>query len=221
MTAKEKLVAQIAAVAKVESAAFNAGEARGKLLASVFAACGAKPNLTLYNTVKLGAVVGFMASALARGGDNRTEQVLRAHCRERILHYQGANGTGKLRKGQKGRRTETEEKAYGSARVLSSRLFADAGVTVPEARGGDRSNTGKAAATKANAKNAKTETSTKPAVRTFKSAEKMIEYALIQAKAMQSTLNKSAGVCPARLGEAINHFFSEVVAAADEAGMKI
>lgn len=225
MNKTDKAKAQATAVSRVETAAFSAGESRARLLSEVFAACGAKPNLTLYNAVKLGAVVGFMASALARKGDNRTEQVLRSHCRDRIANYQGATGKGKLRNGQKGRRTQTEEDAYASARVLSSRLFADAGVKVPEARGGDRSKTGtkagnKGANTTPKAK-AKAANDSKPAIRKFTSAERMVEYALIQGKAMQGTLNKSAANTPERLGTAINHFLTEVLAVAKELGMAV
>lgn len=224
LTNAEKTKAQATAVARVETAAFSAGESRARLLSEVGAACGTKPNLTLYNAVKLGAVVGFMASALARKGDNRTEQVLRSHCRDRIVNYQGATGKGKLRQGQKGRRTQGEEDAYASARVLSSRLFADAGVKVPEARGGDRSKTGTKAATKGTnspATKAKAANDAKPAIRKFTSAERMVEYALIQGKAMQGTLNKSAANCPERLGTAIQHFLTEVLAVAGELGMSV
>lgn len=224
MNAKERASAQAVAVARVESAAFSAGESRARLLSEVFTSCGAKPNLTLYNAVKLGAVVGFMASALARKGDNRTEQVLRSHCRDRIANYQGATGKGKLRNGQKGRRTQTEEDAYASARVLSSRLFGDAGVKVPEARGGDRSKTGKAGAAKGTnspSAKAKAANDSKPAIRKFTSPERMVEYALIQGKAMQGTLNKSAGITPGRLGTAINAFLNEVLAVAGELGMSV
>jgi hypothetical protein len=211
-------------VGRVSSAAFNSGEARARLLATVADVCGKKPTLSLYNSVKLAAVVGFMASALARKGDNRTEEALIAHCRDRVLNYQGASGKGKLRAGQKGRRTQTEEDAYASARVLSSRIFADAGVTVPEARGGDRSKTGKAAENKKGATGKQTPkkdaANDKPAVRTFKAPEKMVAYALIQGKAMQATLNRSAAHTPERLGTAINHFLSEVIAVAQELGLQ-
>jgi hypothetical protein len=218
MTKQEKAKALALNIGKVEIAAFASGESRARLLNTVAVVCGNKPALTLYNAVKLGIVVGFMASALARKGDNRTEAVLLSHCRDRVLNYQGASGTGKLRAGQKGRRTQTEEEAYSSARVLSSRIFKDAGVTVPEARGGDTSgkgaktgnNKGKPNAGKTKDKPA-ANNNDRPAVRTFKSAEKIVAYALIQAKAMQATLNRSAAHCPERLGTAINQFLSEVI----------
>ena len=227
LTAAEKAKIEAAAISTVESRAFNAGEARAALLASVASACGAKPNLVLFEKVRLGAVVGFMASALARKGDNRTEQVLRAHCRDRLLNYQGAGGKAPLKSGKKGRRTQEEEDAYSSARTLASRLWADAGVKVPP-KSGTNSNTKETVQAKAQAKGKKGATGkradkpandAKPAVHTFKSPEKVAAYALVQAKAMQSTLNKSAAHAPERLGTAINHFLSEVLAVCEELGI--
>lgn len=216
MTKIEKAKAQATAVARVETAAFSAGESRARLLAEVFTACGKAPNLTLYNAVKLGAVVGFMASALARKGDNRTEQVLRSHCRERILYYQGATGKGKLRSGQKGRRTQMEEDAYSSARTLSSRLFADAGVKVPEPRGGDRSKTGtKTGASKGKGTN-KPKVSkaaandAKPAIRKYANGDAVVSYAKVQAAALLANINKNAAIAPSWLKSAVQDFHTAV-----------
>lgn len=224
MTNAEKLKIETAALARVETAAFASGESRSRLLATVSDCCGPKPTLVLFEKVRLGVVVGFMASALARKGDNRTEQVLRRHCRERIVSYQGAGGKGKLRNGQKGRRTQTEEDAYSSARVLAGRIWADAGVKVPTKSGSNSNSKAKAAAKKgATGKQTpdKAPASDKPAIRKIASAEKLVEYALIQGKALQGTLNKSAAIAPARLGEAVNHFLTEVIAVAGELGMSV
>lgn len=226
LTKAQLLAATNAAVAKVETAAFASGESRARLVSAVLAACGNKPNLVLFEKVRLGVVVGYMASALARKGDNRTEEELRAHCRDRLLHYQGATGSAKLRDGMKGRRTQVEEDAYTSARNLASRLWKDAGITVPT-KSGSNSNTKDKADAKAKAKGtnattkAKANDNAKPTIRKFASAEKFVEYALIQAKAMQGSLNRSAGIAPGRAGEAINHFFSEMLAVADELGLKV
>lgn len=223
LTNAEKAKIEAAALGRCESAAFNAGESRARLLSTVSDACGKAPTLVLFEKVRLATVVGYMASALARKGDNRTEQVLRNHCRDRILNYQGANGSGKLRNGQKGRRTQVEEDAYSSARVLVSRLWQDAGVKVPTKSGVNSNSKAKAAAKKGatGKQTAKPETSDKPIMRKFGSAEKFVEYTLIQAKAMQGSHNKSAAIVPERLGTAINHFLSEVLAVAGDLGMSV
>lgn len=228
LTKAEKANAEALSMGRIENRAFNSGEARSALLAEVANVCGAKPVLALYEKARLAIVVGFMASALARKGDNRTEAVLRAHCRDRILNYQGADGKGKLRQGQKGRRTQTEEDAYASARVLVSRIFSDAGVKVPTKSGSNSNSKAKAAAkkgasgkrTNANDKSA-ANANDRPAVRKFGSAEKFVEYALIQGKAMQGSLNKSAAIVPERMGTAINHFLTEAIAVAEELGMSV
>lgn len=225
MTKADKLKIETAALSNVQNAAFSAGESRGKLLASISNACGPRPNLVLFEKVRLAVVVGYMASALARKGDNRTDKVLFTHCRDRILNYQGANGSGKLRNGQKGRRTQIEEDAYSSARVLASRLWEAAGVKVPTKSGTNSNSAAKAAAKKGatgkQAKSDKASDNSKPVVRKFTNAEKLIEYALIQGKAMQGCLNKSAAIAPERLGTAINAFLTEVLAVAAEAGMSV
>lgn len=225
MSKAEKLKIETAALGRVQSSAFNAGESRGRLLSEIAQACGPRPNLVLFEKVRLAVVVGYMASALARKGDNRTDKVLFAHCRDRILNYQGANGNGKLRNGQKGRRSQQEEDAYGSARVLASRLWEAAGVKVPTKSGTNSNSKAKAAAKKgATGKQASSKSdndNSKPAIRKIASAEKLVEYALIQGKAMQGTLNKSAAIAPERLGTAINAFLTEVLAVAGDLGMSV
>jgi hypothetical protein len=224
MNATEKKAAIAAATASVQSAAFNAGTSRNVLLNALFAACGAKPKLALFNAVSRAVVVGYMAAALARKGDNRPEATILAHCVDRLDNYQGAGGTAPLRSGMKGRRTDAEEAAYVSARNLTSRAFADAGVTVPT-KSGKASGKGKAKGTTSKAtKGNKAEASDKPAVRTFKNAEELCAYALIQAKAMQATLSqtivatKNTGV-PATVSEPIAAFLAAMITAADALGI--
>lgn len=222
MTNAEKAKVEAAALGRVETDALTAGTSRSTLLASVYAAAGAKPTLVLFEKVRLAAVVGYMAAALIRKGDNRPVATIRTHCRDRILNYQGANGSGKLRKGQKGRRNQVEEDAYMSARVLCSKLWNDAGVKVPTKSGSNSNSKEKAAAKKtAKGKAAKAEPkSDKPAIRKFRSAEEFVQYALLQGKAMQGSLNKSADVVPGAAGQAINAFYTAMLAVADELGMK-
>lgn len=207
MTKAEKAKAQAVILSGVSSAAFNAGESRAKLVAHVRNACGNKPNLALFEAVGLAIVVGYMASALARKGDNRTEAVLIAHCRDRILNYQGAGGTGKLRAGQKGRRTKTEEDAYTSARVLKARIMRDADVKTPAGKSGGTNkgktkgtNKPKAKPTKAAANDAK------PAIRKMPNSAAVVDYAKIQAAALLANINKNAAIAPSWLKSAVQDF---------------
>jgi hypothetical protein len=182
------------ALAGVRNAAFNAGVSRSAVIAATRVALGAKPVLSLYTAGKLELQIGFMAAALARKGDNRPSDKLMEHCRSRLTEYQGFGGSAKLRAGSKGRRTKEEEEAYGSARVLVSAIMKEAGVKVPEARGGDTSKTRAARpaakASKGKAGNAGNDN--RPTVRTIKSPDALIEYLHIQAKAMQATFQRSS-----------------------------
>lgn len=207
--------AQQTAMAGVTHAAFNAGQAREQAIATTAAALGKRPGLALYNAGKLALQVGFMAAALARKGDNRPTGELLKHCHSRLTEYAGATAA-KVGKSQKGRRTAAEEAAYGSARVQVTGIMKAAGVTVPGGTGGGDTSKTRNASAKAKAK-AKAKPETRPVARTFKSADSLVEYALIQAKALQGTWNKSAKVGPARLGKAIAAFTTEVMAVADEA----
>lgn len=184
--------AQRTALSTVRANAFNSGVSRGTLVRSIAASLGARPSMTLYNAGKLTLQIGLMAAALVNKGDNRDAKALFAHCEERITLYQGHGGTGKLRKGMKGRRSKDEEEAYASARVQISQLMKLAGVKVPEKRGGDTSKT-RNAKKGANAKrnDAKADPVTRPVSRTFRTADAFIEYLHIQAKALQGSLNKT------------------------------
>ena len=204
------------ALAGVRKAAFASGVSRNAVVQATAAALGKKPVLALYNAGKLELQIGFMAAALARKGDNRPGDVLMAHCRERIMNYAGATGTGKLKADQKGRRTKDEEAAYGSARVQVSGIMKDAGVIVPEPRGGDTSSTrqprpavkatGKAAAKAAN--------DAKPAVHRFKDKAALLSYLTLQGAAMLATLNRSATAAPIEAKSAVQDFVARIKAIA-------
>lgn len=207
--------ARMAALAHVSRAAFGSGVARSAVIAACFAACGKSPVLSLYGAVKLELQVGFMAAALARKGDNRGEVALIAHCRTRLSSYAGFGGKGKVKTGQLGRRTKEEEEAYASARVLVSGVFRDAGVKIPETRGGDTSKTRGARAgqvKKAAKSNVVDIASAKPAVRRYKTAPQLIEYAGIQAAALLANVNRNAAIAPIGLKNAVQDFHAAIKA---------
>lgn len=209
-TAARLTAAKKAALAGVSKAAFNSGTARNAVVAATFAACGKKPVASLYKSVKLELQIGFMGAYLARKGDNRSEVELIEHCRSRLTEYAGHGGKGKLKAGQKGRRTKMEEDAYASARVLVSGVFKDAGVAVPEARGGDTSKT-RGANTKPKAKaTAKTANPDKPVIRRLKDKPALIQYAQIQAAALLGTVNRNAAIAPIELKSAVQDFAEAV-----------
>ena len=213
VAARKFTAAQASNLKSVRNAAFQSGTSRNAVIAATFAALGKKPILALYNAGKLELQIGFMAAALARKGDNREPDTLMSDCRTKLTLYQGFGGQAKLRAGMKGRRTKVEEEAYGSARVQVTNIMRDAGVNVPEARGGNTSATRKPQASKANAK-AKPSNERGPVTIKAKTAEEFVHYALVQAKALQASLNRSAkaGV-PSALGLAIGQFVTAAIAA--------
>jgi hypothetical protein len=197
--------ARTTALAGVRRAAFNSGTSRNAVIAATRAALGAKPILMLYNAGKLELQIGFMAAALAAKGDNREPEALMTHCRDRLLNYQGFGGKAKLRQGQKGRRTKDEELAYGSARVSVSQIMKDAGVRVPETRGGDTAATRKPRpASKATA--AKAVEPTRKANPKFKTKGELVAYCQLQHAAMLATINKNAALAPIELKSAVQDF---------------
>jgi hypothetical protein len=204
-TASRKLTAaRTAALAGVRRAAFNSGTSRNAVIAATRAALGAKPILMLYTAGKLELQIGFMAAALAAKGDNREPEALMDHCRDRLNNYQGFGGKAKLRTGQKGRRTKDEELAYGSARVSVSQIMKDAGVRIPETRGGDTSATRKPRpASKATAAKAEP---TRKANPKFKTKGELLQYVQLQHAAMLATLNKNAVIAPVELKSAVQDF---------------
>jgi hypothetical protein len=205
-TASPKLTAaRKTALAGVRRAAFNSGTSRNAVIAATRAALGPKPILMLYTAGKFELQIGYMAAALAAKGDNREPEALMDHCRDRLLNYQGFGGKAKLRQGQKGRRTKDEELAYLSARVSVSGVMKDAGVRVPEARGGDTSKTRKPRpASKATA--AKAAEPTRKANPKFKTKGELIAYCQLQHAAMLATINKNAMIAPNELKSAVQDF---------------
>lgn len=197
--------ARRAALAGVRRAAFNSGTSRNAVIAAARAALGAKPILALYVAGKLELQIGFMAAALAAKGSNQEPEALMEHCRDRLANYQGFGGKAKLRQGMKGRRTKDEELAYGSARVSVSAILKDAGVRVPEARGGDTSKTRTPRpASKATAK-AASEPTRKVTPR-FKDKPALIAYCNLQGAAMLATLNRNAAIAPVELKTLVQDF---------------
>lgn len=194
-----------AALAGCRKAAFQSGASRNAVIAAVSAALGRKPVLTLYNAGKLELQIGFMAAALARKGDNREPEALMAHCRDRLTLYAGFGGKGKLKQGQKGRRTREEEEAYASARVQVSGIMRDAKVNVPEARGGNTASTRKPRAG-AKATKGKPANDTKPVTRKYADKAALVAYLALQGKAMLTTLNKNAKIAPIELKSAVQDF---------------
>lgn len=224
MTNSEKSKATAIAMAGVESAAFNAGEGRALLVERVRVACGPRPALKLYEATGLAMTVGYMASALARKGDNRPEAELRKHCRERILFYQGATGKAPLRNGQKGRRTPQEEEAYSSARVLKARIFADAKVATPTGKSGGH-NKGKPSPNKgkASTKKAAANSNDRPAITKFANRERYVGYLKLQAAALMANTTKNIvssknTIVPSWASDAVNAFASAVEKGAAEEG---
>lgn len=203
--------ARKASLAGVRRAAFNSGTSRNAVIAATSAALGRSPVVALYVAGKLELQIGFMAAALARKGDNRPDETLMEHCRDRLTNYQGFGGKQKLRKGMKGRRTKAEEEAYGSARVLVSGIMKEAGVRVPESRGGDTSKTRSARpAAKATSKQAQAANDTKPAVHRFGSKEKVVAYLQQHGAAMLATVNRSAKFVPIEAKSAVQDFVTAI-----------
>lgn len=197
--------ARRASLSAVRRAAFQSGTSRNAVVAATFAALGKRPVLTLYVAGKLELQIGLMAAALARKGNNAEPEKLMEHCRDRLSNYQGFGGKAKLKNGMKGRRTRDEEEAYASARVQVSSIMKDAGVTVPETRGGNTAKTRKprAGTVKANAKAAN---DAKPAVRKYQDKAALVAYLTLQGKAMLATLNKNAKIAPIEAKSAVQDF---------------
>lgn len=197
--------ARVANLAAVRNAAFNSGTSRNAVLAATRAALGNKPVLALYDAARLELVIGFMAAALARKGDNREPETLMGDCRIKLTKYQGFGGKQKLRKGMAGRRTKQEEEAYASARVLISGIMKDAGVTVPGKSGTNSKGR------KPNAGKAKAETkpeSNKP--RKFADKAALVQYLSLQGAAMLATINKNAALAPNEAKSAVQDFVAAI-----------
>ena len=227
MTTKTKLneaAATLAAnVRKCQDCAFNASEARARLVATICDSCGLKPSLVTFDAIRHAVICGIMASALARKGDNRKQEAIIAHCDERLTKYQGYGGLAPVRDGMKGRRTEEEEKAYTSARVQWHGLIKDAGVTVPDgksggannAKGAPTKNAGKAGGAttpKVEPEVAKANGKVSDVVPTpkFANEKQAVAWAKREAAAMLATINGSAGKVPSWLKSAVADFHAAV-----------
>lgn len=231
MTIKAKLNASAAKlsadVKRCQADAFNAAEARSKLVATIADSCGAKPTLAVFDAIRHAVICGLMASALARKGDNRKQEAIIAHCDERLTKYQGFGGLAPVKDGMKGRRTEDEEKAYTSARVQWHGLIKDAGVSVPDGKSGGSNNANGASGKAGNSKNAgKTGGATTPKAEPevaakgkvsdvvptpkFATEKQAVAWAKREAAAMLATINGSAGKVPSWLKSAVADFHAAV-----------
>jgi hypothetical protein len=190
------------ALASVAPAAFNSSVSRSAAAAALLAACGKSPNKKLFAAVRLAFVSGAMAGALSRG-DNRPVNVQIAAARNLIENYQGHGGTAKLRKGMKGRRSQAQELAYGSARVIFSGICKLAGVKSPEARGGDTTSSRKPRAG-GKAQGGKTVVRlVPPKVATAVAAN---DWLATQASALAAFINKNAKVIEPRASTIVADF---------------
>lgn len=199
----------------VTSAALNMGTSRTAAINALRAATGAKPLLTLWNGARDALIVGFMAAYMIRKGDNRPADELVERSRLVIgPTYAGATTKGKLPKSKVGRRSKPEEAAYLSARVQVSGLAKEAGVTIPKKSGTGQNGTPKGRKGKGGKGKGKPET-TRPVVRTIKSADQLIEYFHGQAKALQATFQRSIKGSDdprlAELGDALQPFVAKVM----------
>lgn len=190
---KSQIAANVKALnnlAAIAPAAFTVGVSRSALIAATFACLGATPDKARFALFSVELAAGTMAAYLQRKGDKRAQVTLIAHCREAVTKKAKFAGTGDLKKGQTGRRSEVEEAAYSSARVIKSALLKDAGVTSPIASGSDSSKT--RAPNRKAAKGAKAKkVAASPAFKTF---DDMLLYATVQAKAMSGTWSKNAKI---------------------------
>lgn len=190
-------------LATARHAAFTSGVSRNALCAAIRNACGTRPVLALADAVRFEVVLGLMAAALARQGDNRPEAMLTEHCRVRLTKYQGHGGKQKLRKGMLGRRTKAEEDAYASARVQWSKLCSDAGVKLPTKSGSNSS--GRKPRPSANAKPAN---DTRPVARKFADKAALLTAYRREGQAMLTGINKNAALAPNELKSAVQDFIA-------------
>jgi hypothetical protein len=188
--------------------AFTAGSATSALFRDVLAVCGAAPAKETYNAARLAIQSGAIASYLARKGEPGNRGALIKRGLACITKLAGADGVGELKKGQTGRRTTLEEKAYASARVLCTLAFREAGVTVPGG-GAAKSRTPKPAA-KATAKKAAANNNRPAAAPKCKDGPAFAQYVGLQAAALLAAANKNAKVAPPAILSAIQDFAAAV-----------
>jgi len=190
MTIKSNVnVKALNTLAAIAPAAFAAGVSRSALIKATFACLGATPDKARFAEFSVELTAGTMAAYMQRKGDKRAQATLIAAMRLCVTTKAKHAGTGDLKKGQTGRRTELEEAAYASARVIKSALLKDAGVTSPIASGSDSSKT-----RAPNRKAAKGKAKRVAATPGFKTFDDLLKYATVQAKAMSGTWNKNAKI---------------------------
>lgn len=86
-----------------------------------------------YNAGRRSLVLGYLAARFRRDGDNRPDDVLLTYAGE-CLDAAKVDAAS-LKDGQR-RRTESEERAYGAARVWLSGVVGECGIKPPAASGG-------------------------------------------------------------------------------------
>lgn len=120
-------------------AALVAGKATADVAKAVAKALGRNPDMAMFTQVRGATIAGYLAATLSCTIEKATA----------IMASVGHGAKTKAKAGQ-GRRTKAQETAYASARKMWSRMIDGAGITSPEARGGD--NGGGKASAKAKAK---------------------------------------------------------------------
>lgn len=183
---------------QVAIAAMNEGTAREAVLQTVRAAY----SKATADKVRLEYIVGRIAgSRLLPSNGTEAERIANARL---IIAKAGEKGTATLKKGQS-RRTNAEQRAYDSARVLWSNVLRDAGIKTVEARGGSKA-TGKRKAQAGKVAKKEAANVNRPASPKFKTLVALLEYTGTQVKAMKGTFTKTANLVPPELSSALQDF---------------
>lgn len=176
----------------------NEGTAREVVLQTVRAAY----TKATADKVRIEYIVGRIAgSRLLPSNGTNPERIANARV---IVTKAGEKGTATLKKGQS-RRTNAEQRAYDSARVLWSGILRDAGIKTVETRGGSKA-TGKRKAQAGKVKAKVQANDNRPASPKVKTLVALLEYVGIQNKAMNATFTKNAALVPPQLSSALQDF---------------
>ena len=200
-----------AALSAVAPAAFNEGVSRSALLTAIVAAYSKQTA----DEVRREYIAGRIASSRLLPATNApvAERIANARL---IMAKAGATGSGKLKKGQS-RRTEVEERAYASARVLWSGILRDAGIKTVVTQGGSKA-TGKRKAQAGRVKAKAAANNNRPASPKVRDLAALLDYFQTQGKAMLATVTKNAKLVPPQLSSAVQDFNNAVTKlAADRA----
>lgn len=179
-------------LSNVAPAALNEGVARNAAIAAVKAAGGNDP------LVRLRYIAGRIGARLRSMGSNVNDAELISQG-EAIINMAGKDAA-RVADGQS-RRSPEQERLYGAGRVAWAALLRDAGIVANKAK--DTSKTRKARTSTANKTAAN---SNRPASPKVKDAGALLAYGLIQAKALASTVNKNAKICPPAFSSAVQDF---------------